>query len=121
MPDDRFKVPPTPPGTHTVGMWLFLAALTMLFASSLLGYVIIRLKGGTATKTGAMHLPHVLWLSTGLVIGASFSLGRALAHVRRERQPAFRRWLLASLCLGIGFVMIQVPAMAGLLAQHREL
>ena len=41
--------------------------------------------------------------------------------VRRERQPAFRRWLLASLCLGLGFVMIQVPAMAGLLAQHREL
>jgi heme/copper-type cytochrome/quinol oxidase subunit 3 len=121
MADDRLQDHRVPPAAGTVGMWLFLASLTMLFAASLLGYVIIRLKGGPAARTGALHLPRVLWLSTALVIGASVSLHRALSEVRRERQQSFRRWLTISLVLGIGFVIIQIPAMASLLVQHREL
>jgi cytochrome c oxidase subunit 3 len=110
----------TPSGTGTVGMWLFLAALTMLFGSSLLGYIVIRTMGGPNTRAGAVHLPRVLWLSTLLVIGASFSLSFALWNVRRERQEAFRRWLMSSLVLGTGFVAVQLPALAVILAQHHQ-
>lgn len=109
-----------PPGTHTVGMWLFLAALAMLFASSLLGYVIIRLKGGPNTTAGHVHMPAMLWGSTALVIGASFSLSAALAAVKRERQADFRRWLVTSLILGVAFVFVQLPALALIMADHHR-
>ena len=123
MSDDHLKHHHPPAGTATVGMYLFLAALTMLFASSLLGYVIIRINHNRSANAPHVHiaLPHILWLSTVLVIGASLSLHRALYEVRRERQTAFRGWLITSLTLGAAFVIVQTPAMANLLSQHREL
>ena len=109
------------PGMHaahqlgSIGMWLFLAALTMLFAASLVGYIVIRLAGPAA---GAVRLPPELWLSTTLVIGVSIAMGWTLHQVRRERQPAFRAGLLAALLLAAGFIAVQTPALVGLLGEH---
>lgn len=126
---------PPPPGlkpgffvpskTHVIGMYLFLAALFMLFASGMLGYLIIRLAGAQKLPLHSLHLPTALWLSTVLVISASFTIQRAVAEVNRERQESFRRWLGATLLLAIAFVIVQAPSMAvllrnqELLRQHR--
>lgn len=116
----RPQPPATPPGTGTVGMFLFLSSLTMLFAAAMVGYAIIRLAGRRSPQAGTLHLPPILWLSTLLVICVSFTMGRTVAAVRRERAGAFRFWLNASLGLAVGFLVVQTPAMIGLLMAHAE-
>lgn len=99
---------------HTVGMWLFLAALGMLFASSMLAYLVIRLRGPASD----VHLPKLLWLSTAVILLSSLTIHLALGAVGRERQRQFRAFLLATLALAVFFVIVQVPAMAALLKSH---
>lgn len=116
----RTHSPPVPSGTGALGMRLFLISLFMLFAAAMMGYALIR-TSPNGVKQGRLHFPHLLWISTALVICVSLTMGRAVAAVRRERQPAFRFWLLLSLALAIGFLLVQAPAMAGLLAEHQRM
>jgi heme/copper-type cytochrome/quinol oxidase subunit 3 len=112
--------PNVPPGTATFGMWLLLASLFMLFAAVMVGYLVIRLGGSQSPPLHAIHFPKLLWLSTALVIGVSFALQRSLNYVKLEKQREFHRWLLISLWLAIGFIVVQAPAMIELLAAHRR-
>jgi cytochrome c oxidase subunit 3 len=111
----------------TVGLWLFLASLAMLFAASMLGYILIRLsarhgvEGRPSVPLGRLHLPPELWGSTALVIGVSIALWRALAAVKREHQKPFRIWLTLSLVLAAGFIAVQTPAMIQLISEHKAL
>lgn len=107
-----------PPGTATVGMWLFLASLAMLFLSSMVGYVIIRLTGKTQPELFSIRLPAWLWLSTVVVMAGSFTIHRALSAIRLERQRETIRWLWVTLALAVLFCMVQTPGMMALLAQH---
>ena len=95
-------------------MWLFLAALGMLFASSMAAYVIVRVRA----VAGQVELPALLWLSTVIMLFSSVTMHAALTAVRRERQQTFRSMILATLVLAVLFVMVQVPAMAALLGAH---
>jgi cytochrome c oxidase subunit 3 len=105
-----------PRGAGVLGMWLFLAALTMLFLASLVGYVVIRMRRG---GIGTVTLPWGLWVSTALMLSGSVSIHLALRAVRRERQVRFRQMMVASLALACSFVAVQAPSMAVLLARHR--
>ena len=107
----------------TVGLWLFLLALAMLFASSMVGYVLIRVAGPqtvSAQSGPPLHVPALLWVSTLLVLGVSVTLHRAVGSVRRERHVPLRFWLRASMALAIGFLVVQTPAMMQLLGRHAE-
>lgn len=120
------------PKAGDLGMALFLASLTMLFLASLVGFVVIRLIRRTPVTDprtgaviqdawpplGAVHLPWVFWVSTGLILVSSFTAQRALYSVRLERQRAFRHMLTATLGLAIAFLLIQAPALASLLHEH---
>jgi heme/copper-type cytochrome/quinol oxidase subunit 3 len=107
-----------PPGTGLFGMWLFMAALTMLFGATILGYVIIRFDQSSGPPLGSVHLPWQLWLSTAVILTSSFTIQRALQNVRAERQTRFTNSLMLTLLLGIGFLLLQGPALAGLLTQR---
>ena len=107
-----------PPGTGTFGMALFLAALGMLFAASIIGYLWMRLGFAHAPPSGAVDLPWPLWLSTFLILVSSFTLHRAVQNVRHERQSAFRNALLATCLLATAFLLVQAPALADLLREH---
>jgi cytochrome c oxidase subunit 3 len=110
-----------PQGAATFGMWLFLAALFMLFAASMLGYVVIRIqahKGSQGFELGKIRVPWLLWLSTAAVIGVSIALGRAVAVFRRARQRAYRNALTAALALAVGFITIQIPALISLFTKN---
>lgn len=104
----------------TVGLWLFLAALVMLFGSSMVAYVLIRLGGpeNLSGQHGSVHVPSLLWLSTVLVIAVSFAIHRAQSMLRIERHDPFRFWLRAALIFAIGFITVQTPAMIMLLHEH---
>lgn len=110
----------TPPGTGLIGMALFLASLTMLFISGLLGYALIRLNGDFSPPIGAIHIPHLLWLSTIIVLVSSVTMQHALGSLRRERQQAFRNAMMATLALAVLFIVVQAPALHNLLQTHFE-
>lgn len=111
----------TPAAASAIGMYLFLGALFMLFASGMLGYVLIRGAAAQKFALGSLHLPSALWISTVLVVAASFTIQAAVAQVRRERQGPFRRWLLVTLVLAIAFVIVQAPCMAILIARQHAM
>jgi cytochrome c oxidase subunit III len=105
----------------TVGMILFLAALFMLFAASLLAYVMVRLNGTNASPAGSIHLPGLLWLSTAMVIGVSVAMAVATRQIREGMHRSYRKSLTAALALAAGFLTIQAPAMVSIFKQHAAL
>ncbi|MGE5612456.1 MAG: cytochrome c oxidase subunit 3 [Bacillota bacterium] len=113
---DRVFARPARMGTF--GMWLFLAALAMLFAASMIAYIAIRTGPQGATR-GAIHLPHALWLSTALILLSSVTMHRAVHAIRLERHRPFRIYLVTTLALAAGFVAVQTPALISLLKQHQ--
>jgi cytochrome c oxidase subunit III len=118
MRDDRgnHRVPTR---AQTVGMWLFLAALTMLFGATLVGYFVVRIRQGATIQ--ALQLPRTLWLSTALMLAGSVTIHFALDAARRERQQELRRHLVMT-CIFAGlFVIVQTPALMTLLRQHKQM
>ena len=121
-----------PPGTHALGMWLFLAALAVLFVAGMLVYIIIRLTASNARPAplapGApepmpplplhsIDMPLVLWLSTGAILISSYTIHRALDNVIHERQSRFRQALMATLLLAVPFFLAQGAGLAELLGR----
>ncbi|MEM9253770.1 MAG: cytochrome c oxidase subunit 3 [Planctomycetota bacterium] len=114
------------------GMFLFLASLAILFAASMLGYLLISYFAHTPREVlGAggqmipvesnvpdVHIPALLWASTLLILGSSITMHLAQRAVKRERQAAFRRYMLATLGLAVAFCALQVPALITLLNAH---
>lgn len=110
----------TPRQAGVLGMILFLAALAMLFAWSLAGYVLIRVWNREKFPLGLVSLPWGLWVSTALMLASSVALHLALQAVRRERLKALRRWLWVALALAVGFIAVQTPSMAAVLGRRWE-
>ena len=101
-----------------MAMWLFLASLTMLFVAGMMGYVVIRLRMEKHTPLGTLSIPKMLWVSTALVMAASYTIHMALTAVRFENQSAFKRLMKATTVLACLFVLVQVPALAQVLRSH---
>ncbi len=122
-----------PQGTGTLGMWLFLAALGILFASSLVAYLVIRLttlKAVTDPVTGevirqagpalgSIPMPSGLWVSTTVILASSYTIHLALRAIQQERQEVFRRCLAVTAALAVLFLVIQTPSLMALLGEHK--
>lgn len=102
-------------GASTCGLWLFIAALSMLFAASLIGYLVIRLRTPEWPPAGMPALPVGLYFSTFILILCSLALQGALDSARKNRQQLLRLMLLASFVLGILFIVSQLLAWSALL------
>jgi len=102
-------------------MWLFLASLTMLFGASMLGYVLVRLNSAAMPTQRFLELPGTLWISTVLVVAASFTIHHALRGIQHERLAQLKRFLLITLVLAIAFVAVQIPSLAMMLTEHSAL
>ncbi|MEO0587645.1 MAG: cytochrome c oxidase subunit 3 [Planctomycetota bacterium] len=114
------------------GMLLFLASLSMLFAASMIGYLLISffahaprevrdINGQITLIQGNVPdvtIPPLLWISTVFILVSSFTIVAAQAAARRERQPALRFWLGTTLALAVAFCVIQAPALVTLLSEH---
>lgn len=109
---------PVPHFTGTLGMFWFIAGLSMLFGAMVLGYVFIRASRREDVQFGTIELPRMLWISTALVLLASATIQSALIAIRRERQDLLRAWLVVTLMLGLAFCAIQIPSLATLLKHH---
>jgi heme/copper-type cytochrome/quinol oxidase subunit 3 len=116
---DRLNWRP-PKYAYRLAMWVFLTSLGMLFASSLLGYAMMRYDGPQAPRHGAIAPPKTLFLSTALLLVGSGTMTAALRAVRREHQRRFR-WLMAvSTLLAFAFLAVQTPALASMVNTYAK-
>jgi heme/copper-type cytochrome/quinol oxidase subunit 3 len=108
----------TIPGAGVLGMWLFLATLTVLFLAAIVGYLVVRLKAPDWPPKGMPRLPGGLWFATGLLLGASVAVQRALRSIKAEARVACTRWLAATWGLGLAFLAVQSWNWSGLIRLH---
>jgi heme/copper-type cytochrome/quinol oxidase subunit 3 len=88
-------------------MWVFLASEVMFFTGLLGAYVVLR-TGHPAWPGSEGHLS-MAWgtLNTLLLIFSSTTIVLALAASERRSLPTVQRWLLATIVLGSGFLVIK--------------
>ncbi len=121
-------------GLSTFALLWFIGGLAMLFIATILGYLAVRTQRAfpnneaaitpvDAVPIGALRgeLPHLLWLSTAVVVAASFTIQLAVVAVEREKLDRLTRWARATLALGVLFCLLQIPALVSLLQSHERM
>jgi len=103
-------------GTGTLGMTVLLASLSMLFAASLVGYLVIRARAEAWPPPDAPGLPVGLWISTILIVVSSGTIHGALHSVKRDRFGALVGLLMITTLVGVCFLVSQVANWAWLIA-----
>jgi cytochrome c oxidase subunit 3 len=93
-----------------LGLWIFLATVTMLFAAFTSAYIVRR----SGSDWRHVALPSILWINT-LVLGAS-SAAVEMAQVRGAR----RRWMSSAAAMLLAFVL-GVVFLSGQLAAWRQM
>jgi cytochrome c oxidase subunit 3 len=82
-------------------------AIGVIFAATLVAYVITRVQVERWRPPGSPGLPVGLLGSTALIFGVSASMQRALTNIRRNEQQALRRSLVLGFAFAIAFVVGQ--------------
>jgi len=89
-----------------LGMWIFLATVTMLFAGFTSAIFVRR----EALDWQPIPVPSLLWLNTALLLASSAGIERVRALFQQQKKGAARGWLLGSTLLGILFLVGQIAA-----------
>lgn len=99
-----------PERAYHTGMWMALAAITMLFAAFTSAMVV---RKGISNDWVATALPRILWLNTALLLSSSLTLElsrRSLSAGPGFSVRGFQRWLYLTLGLGLAFIAGQLVA-----------
>jgi cytochrome c oxidase subunit III len=96
-----------PPRAYHTGMWMALAAITMLFAAFTSAMVVRKGLGGDWVRTG---LPRILYLNTAVLLMSSLTFEWARGALRSGQDERFRSQLYVTLALGIAFIAGQLIA-----------
>lgn len=91
----------------TLGMSLFIVAVSGLFAASVIAYLIIRLRH---PEWDNPPLPIWLFVSTFLIIGSGMTMQLALGSYRVDRISTANASLLATLILALLYLCSQIMA-----------
>jgi cytochrome c oxidase subunit III len=113
--DDRSR-PLTPDHRYRIGMWVALASIMMLFTALTSAYI-VRSRLSTANDWQPISMPHMLWLSTSLILLSSATFEVARKFIRRGEARAYRLWLMTTALLGLGFLATQLLAWRELVAE----
>jgi cytochrome c oxidase subunit III len=97
-----------------IGMWVALAAILMMFTALTSAYIV---RAGLSNDWRPITMPHLLWLSTALILASSLSFEAARRSLKKRRERAYSRWLLLTVFLGLGFLGSQLLAWRQLVAQ----
>ena len=89
---------------QSLGMWLFLGTVTMLFAAFSSAYII----RAASTDWQPVELPWIVWLNTGVILASSACLELARSRARRGSWNEARGWLSITLVFGLSFLAGQV-------------
>ncbi len=106
-----------PEGSAEIGFAFLLLSIATLFVAFLGAYLFMRRNAEVWPPPGSPRAPDGLWISTGLLVASSAALARAPLERRRRRTAQVRRWLGATLLLGVVFLLVQSWLWSDLLAQ----
>jgi cytochrome c oxidase subunit 3 len=107
--------PEDSPERYRIGMWIALASIVMLFTALTSAYIV---RAGTGNDWRPIAMPRVLWVSTALILASSITISIARRALKAKDHPAYKRWLLLTVLLGLGFLASQLLAWRQLVAQH---
>lgn len=94
--------------TSALGMTVFLASWTMMFATLFFAYGFVRMRSTVWPPPGAPALPLALPIaSTCAIVLSSFTLARGLADLRRGRRRGLSVWVAVTVVLGAAFIALQ--------------
>ena len=106
----------TPDHRYRIGMWVALCSITMLFTALTSAYI-VRSRLSTANDWQPISVPHMLWLSTALILLSSVTFEVSRRFIKRDNDQGYRRWLTATVLLGLGFLLTQWLAWRDLVAK----
>jgi cytochrome c oxidase subunit 3 len=92
---------------YRIGAWVVLASITMLFTGLSSAYIV---RAASAQDWRPLAMPHVLWLSTALILFSSVALEAARRNLKRLVAGGYTRWLSVTALLGLGFLGSQLLA-----------
>jgi heme/copper-type cytochrome/quinol oxidase subunit 3 len=103
------------------GMWLFLATLAVLFLTTMLGYLVVRLNPDPVEPfrpEASPGLPHLLLASTAALLASSATMHATVRGVRSGHRAEAARWAGLTLALAILFLAVQAWAWLDLWRQQ---
>jgi cytochrome c oxidase subunit 3 len=92
-----------------LGMWVFLLSEVMFFSALIGSYIILRFAHPEqwAEPNVVLNVP-LTGVNTFILICSSVTMVKAFAAIEHGDQAGLRKWLVATILLGITFVSIQV-------------
>lgn len=90
------------------GVAVLIVSLTVLFAASMVGFLVVRAQTVAWRAEGLPPLPRGLWASTAAILAASLAVHGALRAARRDAQRALRFRMAATTALGGAFLLLQL-------------
>ena len=88
-------------------------SMTMLFAGLTSAFVVSKSRADWLKN---FELPMAFWYSTAVIIGCSITFHLAKKAIQKDRRKATTGYLLATLGLGIAFVMLQFAGFGQIVA-----
>jgi cytochrome c oxidase subunit 3 len=95
-------------GAGTLGMYLFIGSLSMLFASTIALYIIMRATTKIWSPGNNHGVPWTLWVSTVILLGCSAAIHIALNAVKKDDDSILTTGLAVTFALGLIFLLLQV-------------
>ena len=99
---------------YGIGVWVALAGIMMMFTALSSAYVV---RAAGASDWTPIVMPRVLWASTALILISSVTFEFARRALAKGDQDLYRRLLLLTVILGLGFLCTQLLAWRQLVSQ----
>ena len=108
-PDDRYT-----PGLSLLGMRLMLVSITALF---IVLAIVCLVRSRSPKFWQPVRVPHLLWVSTVIILASSATLETARRFLRTQRIRRYARCLGVTVALGIAFLGSQALSLRELVQQ----
>jgi cytochrome c oxidase subunit 3 len=106
------------PRKYRIGIWVALASILMMFVALTSAYIVRQIPQFSGqTDWVFIEMPGVLWLNTGIILASSVTMEMARRALRLNQYSKFNRWLLATMLLGVAFLVGQLYAWRQLVEQ----
>ena len=102
------------PGAGLFAMRFVLVSITTLFVTIGLAYFA---RSRSPANWQHIRVPHLLWLSTALILASSWTLESARSALERKNSHRYARWLELTLGTGLVFLASQLFALRELVTQ----
>ena len=89
---------------HKFTLWIGLASIIMMFAGFTSAYIVKRNQINWVT----FNLPIMFWYSTAIIIASSITLWLAQKAFIDRQMPKYRSLVVATLVLGVLFIIMQI-------------